>query len=156
MMKAVIIAVIALVVGWFSAPLLILFQSGDCASETLFVYDEPHRVIVSKARWFSHPYSQQFYYQANLSITPDGQPTEKVLLHRTVVTEWEIHAGSMSINTVRTFRVAGPESDDENWGRYADPMAKAGFNNRIYLFKLPGGRKAVGYRNIPISTCIKR
>jgi|EndMetStandDraft_3_1072993.scaffolds.fasta_scaffold01662_1 hypothetical protein len=149
-------AVIAFVAGWFLAPYSMKLTAGNCATETTFVYDEADRLVVSKARWFTHRRGNEHFYLARLKIIPDEGREESVLVNRTVETEWSTRLDSMNVHTVRAFRIAGPETTDPHWGRYIDPLAEVGFTARIYLFRIPGGRLMTGYRGVPVTTCYGR
>ncbi|MRS17017.1 hypothetical protein GJV06_19230 [Enterobacteriaceae bacterium RIT691] len=153
---ALVGAVLAFFAGWFVAPYSLKLTSGNCAAETMFVYDEADRVVISEARWFTHSRGDEHFYMAKLKMIPDKGNPESVLVNRTVETDWTMRPDSLNVRTVKSFRIAGPEPTDAHWGRYIDPLAESGFHARIYLFRTEGGRILAGYKNSPVSTCFEK
>lgn len=150
----VIVSALMFGAGWGIFPHVLVMNAGDCKSETTLIYDEPTRVVVSHAHWFSQYGVQEHFYLAHLKILSDSGQAETVLVNRNVGTRYAATDNGFDVVTNRAFRVAGPETSDPYWGRYIDPLAEKGFHAQIYLFRVPGGRLMTGYRNFPIAGCM--
>lgn len=140
--------------GWFSLPYLLQPLSGNCRSETLIIYDEPERTVVSHGYWDILRGSREGHLNAYLAfISPQGDE-KKITVDRTISIDYSYHIDSFTASTKKSFRIAGPDTQDPAVGKYIDPLADEKFSARIYLFKV-GNQLISGFRYRPLNRCMK-
>ncbi|BCQ34580.1 MULTISPECIES: hypothetical protein [Erwinia] len=139
--------------GWFFAPYLIFLASGDCASKSVLIYDEPDRYIVSQGNWFTYRGGKEHTYSARISIAGPGNAFEDFASVRTIETENHFKYDSVNVRTVKSFRIAGPLTSDPRIGRYIDPLAEEGFTGRIYFFRYKNSGLLTGFKGRPLGLC---
>ncbi|MGK3114873.1 hypothetical protein [Candidatus Pantoea formicae] len=140
--------------GWFSLPYLLRPLSGDCRSETLIIYDEPERTVISHGYWDILRGSREGHLNAYLAfISPQGDE-KKINVDRTVNLDYTYHIDSLTASTKKSFRIAGPDTQDPLVGKYIDPLADEKFSARIYLFKV-GNQVISGFHYRPLNRCMK-
>ena len=149
-----ILSLSTVAVGWFCYPYFFINSSGDCISNTTFIYDEADKTVISKSRWEVLRGGDQSYYSSVLSVIPFKGKKKDITLERTVNANLSFHSDSFTIRTMSAFRIAGPQTSDPEWGKYIDPPAKEGFNARVYAYSV-GERVMLGFRNLPVSVCHK-
>ncbi len=71
----------------------------------------------------------------------------RINVDRTVNLDYDYHPDSVTVSTRKSFRIAGPDTQDPAIGKYIDPLADENFTARIYLFK--SGKP--GHFRLPLS-----
>ena len=154
MIKIITLSFGAVAMGWFIYPYVFINASGDCISNTTFIYDEADKTVISKSRWEVLRGGEQAYYSSVMSVIPFKGKKRDITIERTVNANLNYHLDSFTIRTMSAFRIAGPQRSDPELGKYIDPPAKEGFNARVYAYSI-GERVMLGFRNLPLSVCHK-
>lgn len=145
---------VALFLGWFSLPYFLRPFSGDCRAETYIIYDEPDRTVVSHGYWDILSGSREGHLNAYLAfMSPQGLES-RINVDRTVNLDYDYHPDSVTVSTRKSFRIAGPDTQDPAIGKYIDPLADENFTARIYLFKV-GNQVISGFHYRPLNRCMK-
>jgi len=138
--------------GWFYTPIALKETSGDCISNTILLYNESGRIIISKSRWDMMKGGEQLYHSSVIKDIQEGGDAKNFSVDRTLNVEVDFHRDSLTVDTVKAFRINGPETSDPEYGRYIDPLSELGFTSRIYIFYI-NGRFLLGFRDLPLSFC---
>lgn len=156
-MKAAAIIVcclLSLFLGWFTLPYLMQPLSGNCRAESTLIYDEENRTVVSHAIWDIMRGSDENHINSYLAFVDAQGKETRFNVERTINVDFAYHINSITVNTIKSFRIAGPDTHDPVLGRYIDPLADDKFTARIYLFKV-GDRTISGFHNRPLNSCMK-
>ena len=131
---------VALFLGWFSLPYFVRPFSGDCRAETYIIYDDPDRT--------------EGHLNAYLAFMSPQGVESRINVDRTVNLDYDYHPDSVTVSTTKSFRIAGPDTQDPAIGKYIDPLADENFTARIYLFKV-GNQIISGFHYRPLNRCMK-
>ncbi|CCP01678.1 hypothetical protein BN439_0589 [Erwinia amylovora Ea644] len=148
-----IAAVILFSCGWFFAPWILFYNMEDCISKSIIIYDEPDRYVISRSTWFTYRGGQEHRYSAQVSIDGPQGKIDEFSSERTIETERHFNYDSINVNTVKSFRIAGPLTSDPRTGKYIDPPAKEGFTGQIHLFRYKNSCLLAGFKGGPLSIC---
>jgi len=154
MIKIIPLSFGALAMGWFTYPYFIINTSGGCISNTTFIYDEADKTVINKSRWEILRGGEQSYYSSLMSVIYFEGKKKDITIERTVNANLNFHIDSFTVRTMSAFRIAGPQMSNPELGKYIDPLAKEGFNARVYVYSI-GERVMLGFHNLPIAVCHK-
>lgn len=140
--------------GWCFTPAFMKETSGNCVSYTTLLYNESDRTIISKSRWDMMKGGRQLYQSSVIRYIPVNGDEKSFAIDRTLNVEVEFHRDSLTVDTVKAFRINGPETSDPEYGGYIDPISELGFTSRVYIFNI-NGQFILGFRGLPLSFCQK-
>lgn len=142
--------------GWYVAPRLAIMAAGACEAQTVNVFVEKDRSVVTRANWWFSPgfWRGNGTYHAEIVFREDDGKETIRHVDRTYELRYVFRGDFIQAETLRV----APLREENRAGRdldpYIDPIVKEGFSAPAFIFTLPGKNVMVGLNKMPRTLCL--